>query len=102
MWSHSARNAPPGSMVLKVPPRTTDALNSANSRIVYTLADASQFTVDAESGVIRTSQKDTMPRSKCPNGGDCPRTCVLTVEGRDCELPLDRTGLCLHHADGRK
>ncbi|OQV21491.1 Cadherin-related tumor suppressor [Hypsibius exemplaris] len=78
-------NAPPGSMVLKVHATDNDALNSANSRIVYTLADASQFTVDAESGVIRTSQKKTQcPRSKCPNGGDCPRTCVLTVEGRDC------------------
>ena len=82
-------NAAADSVVLKVHASDDDAAGSANARIVYILAaNSSQFTVDAD-GVIRTRHNQTQcPRSKCSSSGDCPRTCVLTVEARDSGEPF--------------
>lgn len=74
-------NSPAFSPVLKVHATDNDEVGS-NSRIVYSLTNATQFTID-QNGVIRTTQNKTKcPRNKCQQN-DCPRTCVLTVEGRD-------------------
>lgn len=81
-----SENAAAESLVLKVHATDNDG-PGGNSRIIYALANASQFTIDAD-GIVRTARNKTVcPRNKCEKA-NCPRTCVLTVEGRDSGQPF--------------
>lgn len=79
-------NAAANSPVLKVHATDNDDIGP-NSRIIYSLTNTTQFNID-QNGIIRTTRNQTRcPRNACQQT-DCPRTCVLTVEGRDSGEPF--------------
>ena len=78
-------SAPVGTTVLTV--HATDKDIEDNSRLTYYLPDSEgQFTIDPETGIIRTAERLDCPQQSCAitrPGGGCPKSCVITVFARD-------------------
>ena len=74
-------SVPPGTMVLQVTATDNDA--SENARVSYYISEMeTQFTVDAETGVITTTEQLNCQQS-CPQLVSCNKSCVFTVFARD-------------------
>ncbi|XP_043256897.1 cadherin-related tumor suppressor [Colletes gigas] len=79
-------SAPVGTKVLTV--HATDKDSEDNSKLTYYLPDTErQFTIDPETGTITTVEPLDCPQQSCTiaarPGGGCPKSCVITVFGRD-------------------
>lgn len=78
-------SAPIGTKVLTV--YATDKDLEDNSKLTYYLPDYERkFTIDPETGTITTAEPLKCPQQHCAvarPGGDCPKSCVITVFARD-------------------
>lgn len=74
-------SVPAGTMVLQVTATDNDA--SDNARVSYYISEMeNQFAVDAETGVITTTEQLNCQQS-CPQLVSCNKSCVFTVFARD-------------------
>ena len=81
----------PGTLVLQVTATDNDAEHSDNARVTYYIAEReSQFSVEPETGVIRTGQPLNCPQQSCRKPSQaqgttrtCNKSCVFTVLARD-------------------
>lgn len=78
-------SVPVGTIVLTV--KANDKDTEDNSELTYYLPDTEeQFTIDPETGTIRTAEPLDCPQQSCTvarPGGSCPKSCVITVFARD-------------------
>lgn len=78
-------SVPVGTTVLTV--KASDKDIDDNSKLTYYLPDTEeQFTIDPETGTIKTVEQLDCPQQSCTisrPGGSCPKSCVITVFARD-------------------
>lgn len=75
-----------GTAVLQV--SATDNDEGENARVSYFISETEQqFSIEAETGIIRTAQPLNCPKNCAPGAKSCPKSCVLTVFARDHGTP---------------